>query len=406
MTQALPETALPPPSAAAGGPFVHAAEGARTIFLVTLAAACGPLAAGIVLFGWRAGVVAALSIGSCAAFERLYYRVTKVPSLLGRTHAYLTGVLLALTLPPFVPWYVPVTAAAFAIIVGKAVFGGVGHFLWQPALVGRLAVAAIFAGTTMSTGTNPPQWPVLAQDRLVVGDVRTAKDPGLYHDWRGRPAPVGGDGFLLPPLRTTLAGITDAREPAYSAIATPAEPGLPHNPVLILRLPAINDFIYGAVPGGIGETCAAVLLIAGIYLIYRNYVHWQVPLMFILSAAVVAAIAPIYLAGPNDTVRTVWWPIVSEGVGMGEKVSIGALYVCYQLLGGGLLLAAFFLAPEMTSRPVTRGGQFVFGIGCGVGAMLLQLYTTLPIPAYLAVLGMNTLTPMIDALTRRRRGRT
>ena len=86
MTQALPETALPPPSAAAGGPFVHAAEGARTIFLVTLAAACGPLAAGIVLFGWRAGVVAALSIGSCAAFERLYYRVTKVPSLLGRTY--------------------------------------------------------------------------------------------------------------------------------------------------------------------------------------------------------------------------------------------------------------------------------------------------------------------------------
>lgn len=388
------------------GPFVHAAEGARTIFLVTLTAACGPLLAGLVLFGWRAAIVAAISVVSCAALEWAYYRVTKVPALLGRSHAYLTGVLLALTLPPFVPWYVPVTAAAFAIIVGKAIFGGVGHFLWQPALVGRLAVAAIFAGPAMDSGLNPPEWPILAQDRLLIGDVRTAKPVEHYREWRGRAAPEGGDGFLLPTPRAAMSGISDAHEPAYSAIALSSEDSVPPRPCLLTSLPAINDLIYGAYPGGIGETCAAVLLIAGLYLIYRNYVRWQVPVMFLVSAAAVAAIAPIYLLGPHDSVQTVWLPFLSEGADLGEKAAVGSVYVSYHLLGGELLLAAFFLAPEMTSRPVTRNGQFFFGVGCGVAAMLLRLYTALPVPAYLAVLAMNTLTPMIDALSRRRSRRT
>ena len=64
--------------------------------------------------------------------------------------------------------------------------------------------------------------------------------------------------------------------------------------------------------------------------------------------------------------------------------------------------AAFFLAPEMTSRPVTAGGQVVFGACCGIVAMLLKLYIQVPIPAYMAVLAMNTFTPLIDTLWRPR----
>jgi Na+-translocating ferredoxin:NAD+ oxidoreductase subunit D len=396
------ETCVLPPSAS--GPFLHAAEGARTVFVVTMIAACGPLVAGWVLFGFRAAIVSALAIGSCVLIERLYYRVTKLPSLLGRSHAFLTGVLLALTLPPFVPWYVPVTAAAFAIIVGKAVFGGVGHFLWQPALVGRLAVAAVFASPAIGADLNPEYWPILAQNRLLVGDVRSANRVEDFRQWqwRGTPAPQGKDGFLLPTPRKTLAGITDWRDPGYSAIAYPSEEAVAQKPVLNLRLPPINDLIYGAYPGGIGETCAAIIVMAGLYLIYRNYVRWQVPVFFIMSAVVTAAVAPVFLAGPHDTVLTVWLPLLSEGADMGEKLGVGMVYVSYQVLGGELLLAAFFLAPEMTSRPVTRGGAMIFGIGCGVAAMLLRMYTSLPIPAYLAVLAMNTLTPLIDACWRPR----
>jgi Na+-translocating ferredoxin:NAD+ oxidoreductase RnfD subunit len=114
------------------------------------------------------------------------------------------------------------------------------------------------------------------------------------------------------------------------------------------------------------------------------------------AATVVAMAAPIRLAGPGDSLATVWWPALSE------ESEVGLLYVCYQLFSGGLVLSAFFLAPEMTTRPVTTGGQVVFGAACGALAMLLQLYVDTPIPAFIAVLAMNTFSPAIEAICRPR----
>ena len=96
------------------------------------------------------------------------------------------------------------------------------------------------------------------------------------------------------------------------------------------------------------------------------------------------------------TVKTVWFPVLAEGL------DVGFVYVSYHLLSGGLLLAAMFLATEMTSRPVTTGGQVLFGLGCGTAAMLLRLYGRLSIPCYTAVLLMNTFTPTIEAICRPR----
>lgn len=383
-----------PPVVAA--PFVHAPEGARTIFLVILAAACGPLLAGLILFGWRAAIVAALAILSCVVFERLYYFVARTPALLGRSHGWLTGVLLALTLPPFAPWYVPIVAGAFAIIVGKAVFGGVGHFLWQPALVGRLAVAVVFAHTlTNPFPSHSNAWPVLAQEKLLVGDVLQARRPAHFGGWRGAPAPAGADALLLTPPWRRLEGLTAGR-PEYSALAFVPSDVPAARPAALTEMPPISDLIYGARPGNIGETCAVVIIVAGLYLVYRNYVKWRLPVSMILAAAVVAAVAPVHLAGEGDAVRTVWRPATAEGL------DVGLVYVSYQVLSFELLLAAFFFATEMTSRPVTAGGQVIFGAGAGAAAMLLHLYLDVPVPAFMAVLAMNSLTPMIDAAWRPR----
>jgi Na+-translocating ferredoxin:NAD+ oxidoreductase RnfD subunit len=372
-------------------PFVRAPEGARTIFIVTLSAACAPLLAGLLLFGWRAAFVAAIAIFGCVLIERAYYRVTRIPSLHGRSHAYLTGVLLAITLPPFVPWYVPLLAAAFAIIVGKGIFGGVGHFLWQPALVGRLAVAVIFSAETM----NPAAWPVLAQEKLLIGDIQSAEQVEHFQGWRHRPAPRNAQAFLMTPPTKILSGLYNEEEPAFSSLVY--APDIPAaKPAALMQIPSIEDLLYGGRPGGIGETCAIVILVAGLYLIYRNYVKWQLPLCFLLSAGVVAAAAPVYFAGPNDTVDTVWWPIFAEGL------DVGFTYVNCQILSGELLLAAFFLATEMTSRPVTTGGQVIFGLAGGALAMIFRIYLDSAIPCYLAVLAMNTLAPTIDALWRPR----
>ena len=371
-------------------PFLHSLEGARTVYVVTAAAACGPMLAGVVLFGWRTAVVTAIAVVSCAAFEKAYYRCTYTPALLGRSHAYLTGVLLALTLPAFVPWYVPVLAAAFAIVVGKAIFGGVGHFLWQPALVGRLAVAVMFPATM-----NPAAWPVLAQNKLLVGDIRNARHAEDYRQWRGSVA-AGADAMLIERPSAVLGGLTGGAEPAYSSLGYRPEGSASRKPPALMRLVPITDLLAGATPGGLGETCTVVIVLAGLYLLYRGYVKWQLPLAIILSAAAVAAVAPIRLAGDGDQIRTVWLPLTAEGT------DVGLTYVSFQLLGGELILAAVFLATEMTSRPVTTGGQVIFGAGCGAVGMLLKLYLQVPIPFYMAVLAMNTFTPAIDSIWRPR----
>ncbi len=378
------------------GPFIKAPEDARSVFAVTLVTACAPLAAGALLFGWRAVVVAVLCVVSCAAVERIYYSVTRVPALLGRSHAYLTGVLLALTLPAFVPWYVPVIASVFAIVVGKAIFGGVGHFLWQPALVGRLAVAVMFpALLTAPPGGDVDAWPLLAQEHVLFGDLADARRVEHYDNWK-RLAPEGADGFLLPHPMEQLRGLTLPGRPTYSGIAF-ARTDMPRaRPAVLERLPPVNDLLYGARPGAIGETSALIIVMAGLYLAYRNYVKLHLPVTMLLTASAVAAVAPVQLTAPGNATETVWLPVLAEG---GD---VGFVYVAYQLMSGPLLLAALLASAEMTSRPVTTGGQVLFGAGCGAAAMLLQLYFDTPIPAYLAVLGMNTLTPSIDALWRPR----
>ena len=362
-------------------PALRAPERSRTVFRILLLAALAPLAAGIVFFGFRAGIVAVLCVGSCLIFEWACFRVMSAPAMNSRTHAALTGLLLALTLPPQVPWYVPVVGSAFATLVGKAIFGGVGHFLWQPALVGRLAVAAMFA-----SAAQPALWPLLAPAKVITGDVCASRVPAGYRGWLAAPPPEdSADGYLLRHPAAMLRGLYDPHHPRYATITD-----------ALLEQPDIRDLLYGPSAGGIGETSTVILLLVGVYLIYRHYVLWPLPVAMILSAAAVVAVAPVQLAGQDGQVRTIWWPLLAEGW------PVGFTFLNYHLAGGELLLAAILLAPEWTSRPVTRGGQVIFGIGCGTLAMLLRLYVIFPLDAYIAVLVMNTFTPLLERLTRPR----
>jgi Na+-translocating ferredoxin:NAD+ oxidoreductase RnfD subunit len=386
-------------------PLLRAPEHIRTIFTVMTVAACAPLTAGLVLFGWRAALVAAVAVFSCVVTERLYFRVTHTPSLIGRGHAYLTGVLLALTLPPLTPLWLTALAGVFAILLGKAVFGGVGHFLWQPALVGRFALAVMAPILVGSAGNLAPDtWPVLAPGHVLLGDIHntppTSQDQA-YSPWRDTdlpdppPGEVDYDAYRRARPARILAHLT--RGPAtFSALADIREEIPRREPTALTQLPPMADMLWGTYPGGIGETCAIGILLAGVYLIYRNFVKWELPVAFLLAGAAVAAVAPVQFARPEGTTEVVPWPIFIEGF------NTGATYVAYQLLSGGFLLAAFFLAPEMTSRPVTGGGQVIFGLGAGATAMALQLYLDTPIPAYIAVLIWNTFTPTIDLIWRPR----
>ena len=93
-------------------------------------------------------------------------------------------------------------------------------------------------------------------------------------------------------------------------------------------------------------------------MIYRNYIGWTIPLTMLASAALVAAVAPVQLAGPGGTAQWIWGPICNDGGTQELAFDAGILYVLFQVLSGGLMLGAFFLATEMSARPITARGYY------------------------------------------------
>lgn len=132
-------------------------------------------------------------------------------------------------------------------------------------------------------------------------------------------------------------------------------------------VPGLTGMLLGLHPGCLGETCAAALLIGGIYLLIRKVISWHIPVAYLGTVAIVS------LAGGQD--------------------------LTIQLLGGGLLLGAFFMATDYTTSPMTNEGKLLYGVGCGVLTMMIRLWGATPEGVSYAILLMNILTPHIDKLT-------
>ena len=122
--------------------------------------------------------------------------------------------------------------------------------------------------------------------------------------------------------------------------------------------------------GCLGETCALAIILGGIYLLIRKVITWHIPVAFISTVAVMS-----FLCG-HDTL--------------------------YQILSGGLLLAAFFMATDYSTSPSTPWGKIIFGIGCGLITVLIRFWGSLPEGVSYSILLMNILTPYISKLTRQK----
>ena len=137
-------------------------------------------------------------------------------------------------------------------------------------------------------------------------------------------------------------------------------------------LPSMLDMFLGVRAGSLGETCALALIVGGIYLVARRVISPAIPLSFIGTVAVIMLIA---------------------GKGNLE-------FVAYQLMGGGLLIGAIFMATDYSTSPISFAGKIVFGIGCGILASLIRLFASMPEGVSFAILIMNLLVPHIEALTK------
>ena len=136
------------------------------------------------------------------------------------------------------------------------------------------------------------------------------------------------------------------------------------------------QLFIGEVPGMLGETCKLTLILGGVYLIVRRVIDWRVPVSFIVTAFILFWIktGSIYLPGSTDS-------------------------ALYQLLSGGLLLGAFFMATDYVTCPFTKWGRVIMGIGCAAMLFVIRTFGSYPEGCSFAILFMNVCTPLIDKWT-------
>lgn len=320
-------------------PHLRSPASVSRIMWLVVVALVPALGASVWFFGLRAAWIVLLAVGSAVGFEALTQKAFGRKITVTDGSAALTGLLLAFNLPPGVPWWIPVVGSAFAVVVAKGFFGGLGHNFVNPALAGRALLMA--------------SWPGLMTARWL--------------------APAGGSmsGIDAVTTATPLGVLKNASEIA-GATGDPA--GLLAQ---VQSWPVIGKLFFGQVGGCIGETSALALLVGGLALILLRVVDWRIPVSYILTVAVLVLVLP------------------------GSKAGL-ANYVLFHLLSGGVMLGALFMATDYVTSPITGKGRLIFGFGCGVLTVVIRLWGGFPEGVSYSILLMNVATPFIDRLTRPR----
>ena len=303
-------------------PHIRSEDSTRQIMLDVIIALIPALALAIFVFGARALVVTAVSVVGSVVFEWLYNKLLKKPCTIGNCSAIVTGMLLAYTLPVTAPLWMVLIGDLFAIIIVKALFGGLGKNFMNPALGGRAFLMAsypVFMTTWCKVHTTLPLF--------GTPDITSSATP--------------------------LSFLKEGKLPDVS----------------------LGDAALGMVGGCIGEVSALALLVGGIWLLYRRVISLRIPVAFIGTVAVLTLIFPKGDAGAFN-------------------------WMAYELLTGGLMLGAIFMATDYASSPVTPKGQIIYGVGCGVLTVLIRYFGSYPEGVSYAILIMNCCVFLIEKISQ------
>lgn len=269
------------------------------------------LSFGVYHFGIKALIVIAVSVVTCVLCELIFELMSKKPVTVFDYSAVVTGLILAINLPANASWWMVVLGGAFAIIVVKMLFGGIGQNFMNPALAARCFLLISFTSR--------------------------------MNDF------------------TTVDGVSSA------------------TPLALLKSGETSDILtlfLGYHSGCIGEVSAFAILIGGLYLIIKKIISVRIPFTYIASTLIFILI--INAVSGGDTTPT---------------------YLLCQLLSGGLLAGAFFMATDYATSPITPKGQILYGVILG---LLTALFRTLGTSAegvsYAIIIG-NLLVPLIEKIT-------
>jgi electron transport complex protein RnfD len=295
-------------------------------------------------FGW--GILINILLASVAALAAeavmLRIRGRQASATLFDGSALVTGVLLALALPPLTPWWIPVIGSLFGIVVAKQLYGGLGYNPFNPAMAGYVVVLISFP---LELTLWPPagDWPSLADTLALV--FASSLPAGTSLDALTMATPMDG-------IKTRL-GLNET----------------------VSEIRATGQF--GMVGGYGWEWINLCYLLGGLALLKLRVIQWHIPVSLLGSLFLVSLL--FYLLNPDHYTPP-----------------------DFQLFSGGAMLAAFFIATDPVSASTTPRGRLVFGAGIGLLIHVIRTWGGYPDGIAFAVLLMNMAAPVIDHYTQPR----
>ncbi|MDI9425233.1 MAG: RnfABCDGE type electron transport complex subunit D [Spirochaetota bacterium] len=334
-------------------PHINAPQSLGSIMWLVVLALTPALAYSTFIFGLHALLLIAVSVAVCVASEAAYCLLIKKPLTINDGSAVITGILLAFNVPPEAPLWMIGIGAAFAVIVAKQLFGGIGFNIFNPALAGRALLMASWPVHMTTTWHSFGESNVLSQAASNVAGL-----PEQAYDIITQATPLGA--FKEGP--GLLADFGAAPDAVYRTLFTPE---------------MFKSYLVGNIGGCIGETSALLLLAGALLLLFRRVISWHIPFSYI---GTVAAIMFSYYS--------------LSGFGSPGQATL------FHLLTGGLMLGAFFMATDMVTSPVTARGMIIFGVGCGILTCVIRLWGGYPEGVSYSILLMNSTVPLIDRFAK------
>ncbi len=318
---------------ATSSPHIRGSERTQTIMRDVIIAMVPALAYAILNFGIRALAMTVVSVAGCMFFEWGYQKLMKKPVRIMDLSCVVTGMLLAFVCPVQIPYWMILIGDFFAIVVVKQLFGGIGKNFVNPALAGRAILLASYAGAMTS-------W----------------VDPAINK------ANLSGN----------VDSVTAATPLSYMKGTDPA--AIAESFASLKETYSVTNMFLGQIGGSMGEVSVLMLLLGGVYLIWRKVINWQTPVAYIATVAVLTFLFP--------------------------RAGTSVEWMLYSIFGGGLMLGAFFMATDYATSPVTKKGQLIFGIGCGVFTVLIRYFGSYNEGVCYSIMVMNLFVALIDKNTK------
>lgn len=397
-------------------PHVRSKSSTSLVMLCVIVALLPSCLYGVLNFGIHSLVILLVSTASAVVSELVYELILRKKVTIKDLSAVVTGLLVGMNMPPTIVWWIPALGSVFAIIVVKQLFGGLGRNFMNPALLARCVLVLAFS--VQMTAFRPGDG-ILKQNYLptpsevtVSGEtemsqteadlstdaVSSASAEGDWEEKTGAADEADAvSGATAESEKETVAadavsGAT-AESEKESAAADAVSGANAESEKETASLDAVSkvtplaylkkghtfdlkSLFFGNTLGTIGETSALLLLIGGIFLILAGVIDWIIPVFYIAGFAILVL-------------------ITAAARGYADPL----LFTLEELLAGGLLMGAFFMATDYVSSPYTRKGRIIFALFIGVMTWLYRMFGMYKEGVSNAIILANCLVPLIDRFT-------